>query len=218
MKSYGSVTAARRLVVIAVLAVSAIVVLSTSANSGAQAVESVESVEVTALASRDDEIAALQREIDEGNARIAVLEEQLALNRQSSLLTEERVGRQRDIILAMQQVENDFMSPLSVEYQERAMDAWRAGYRVGGGTNLAAFENVILPCESGGEVDPFAAIGRTDDWGRAQINRPTWRVRFTELTNLSFEEWILDPTLNGYMAAVVEKEQGLRAWTCWRRR
>ncbi len=110
------------------------------------------------------------------------------------------------------------MSPLSVEYQERATDAWRVGYRIGGGANLAAFEDVILPCESGGEVDPFSAIGRTDDWGRAQINRPTWRVRFAELTGLTFEEWILDPTLNGYMAAVVEQEQGLRAWTCWRKR
>jgi len=213
MKSYGSVTAARRLVVVAVLVVSAAGLLFSTAVSGAQ----TEAVEIRGYAAVDD-TSSLQRELADAEARIAVLEEQLARTRQSALLAEQRVSRQRETIVTMEQAENDFMSPLSVEYQERAMDAWRAGYRVGGGRNLTAFENVILPCESGGEVDPFAAIGRTDDWGRAQINRPTWRARFTELTGLTFEEWILDPTLNGYMAAMVEQEQGLRAWTCWRRR
>ncbi|MBT8241018.1 MAG: hypothetical protein KJN63_07305 [Acidimicrobiia bacterium] len=216
MKSYGSVTAARRLVVAVVLVVSAGAILFSTTVSDAQ-VGSVETAGFAAAAGNST-ASLLERDLAEAEARIAVLEQQLALTRQSALLSEERVARQRDTILAMQLAANDFMSPLSVEYQEQAMDAWRAGYRVGGGKNLAAFENVILPCESGGEDDPFAAIGRTDDWGRAQINRPTWRVRFTELTGLGFEDWILDPTLNGYMAAMVEQEQGLRAWTCWRRR
>ena len=209
----GSVTRSRRFVVAAVLAVTAAALIFSTAVSGAQ----TEPVEIRGYAAAD-ELALLRQELADAEGRIAVLEQQLARTRQSALRAEERVGRQRETIVRLQEAENDFMSPLSVEYQERAMDAWRAGYHMGGGRNLAAFENVILPCESGGEVDPFAAIGRTDDWGRAQINRPTWRVRFTELTGLTFEEWILDPTLNGYMAAKVELEQGLRAWTCWRRR
>lgn len=215
MDSYGSVTAARRFVVIAVILASAAALLITAQGSAAQ----VDEVQIgTSAQTTAPGIADLQRELAESRARVAVLEEQLALSRQASLLAHDRVVRQRDTILAMQEADDGFMSPLSAEYQERAMDAWRVGYRIGGGQNLAAFESTILPCESGGEPDPFAAIGRTDDWGRAQINRPTWRVRFAELTGLAFEEWILDPTLNGYMAAVVEQEQGLRAWTCWRKR
>ncbi len=215
MDSYGSITTARRFVVVVVIAASAAALLITAQGSAAQTtdVQIGTSAQATAPGIED-----LQRELAESRARIAVLEEQLALSQQASLLAHERVGRQRDTILAMQDADDGFMSPLSTEYQARAMDAWRVGYRIGGGQNLAAFESTILPCESGGEPDPFAAIGRTDDWGRAQINRPTWRVRFAELTGLSFEEWILDPTLNGYMAAVVEREQGLNAWTCWRKR
>ncbi|MGI9605901.1 MAG: hypothetical protein ACR2P0_07150, partial [Acidimicrobiales bacterium] len=78
----------------------------------------------------------------------------------------------------------------------------------------------ILPCESGGEPDPDAAVGPTDDWGRAQINRPTWARRFAELTGRDFVEWVREPFLNGYMSAVVEDEHssGLNAWTCWRKR
>ena len=215
MDSYGSVTAARRFVVVVVIMVSAAALLISSRGSAAQ----IDQVQIGASAQTTSAGSfGLQSELAESRARIAVLEEQLALSQQSSLLAHERVGRQRDTILAMQEADEGFMSPLSAEYQARAMDAWRVGYRIGGGQNLAAFESTILPCESGGEPDPFAAIGRTDDWGRAQINRPTWRVRFAELTGLAFEEWILDPTLNGYMAAVVEQEQGLRAWTCWRKR
>ena len=216
MDSYGSVTAASRFVVVAVIVASAVALLVTAQGSAAQ----IDEVQIGAASAQSSTpgIIELQRELAESRARVAVLEEQLALSRQSSLLAQERVGRQRDTILAMQDADDGFMSPLSTEYQERAMDAWRVGYRLGGGQNLAAFESTILPCESGGEPDPFAAIGRTDDWGRAQINRPTWRVRFAELTGLAFEEWILDPTLNGYMAGVVEREQGLNAWTCWRKR
>jgi len=98
------------------------------------------------------------------------------------------------------------------------MEQWRVGYSIGGGRNLAAFENTILPCESGGSLEPFLAVGPTDDWGRAQINRPVWKERFELLTGVNFEANITDPTLNGFMAAHIEQEQGLVAWTCWRNR
>jgi len=160
-------------------------------------------------------IAELTDRLAERDAQIAVLEQQLAFTRQAAIQGQARVDNQRETILAFQEAGR--FSPAA---QEDAMEAWRIGYAIGGGRSLAAFENVILPCESGGEPDPDAAIGPTDDWGRAQINRPTWSGRFEELTGMQFEDWIRDPVLNGYMAARVEAEHrsGLSAWTCWRTR
>lgn len=106
----------------------------------------------------------------------------------------------------------------SSEFQADSIAQWRMGYAIGGGQNLEAFENTILPCESGSQPDPDLAVGATDDWGRAQINRPTWKARFESLTGANFEDNISHPVLNGFMAAHVESEQGLTAWTCWRRR
>lgn len=157
----------------------------------------------------------LEAIIAEQQLQIDVLQEQVAIARQATLQSEDRIDSQRETIIQFQQTDE-----FSTATRELAMEQWRVGYRIGGGENLPAFENVILPCESGGEIDPDAAVGPTDDWGRAQINRPTWKNRFEELTGVVFEDWIREPVLNGYMAAIVEEEQtnGLNAWTCWRKR
>lgn len=99
-----------------------------------------------------------------------------------------------------------------------AQAAWDVGYALGGGSSLSAFHNTILPCESGSQANRDSVVGATDDWGRAQVNRPVWRTTFESLTGVSFEENIIHPTLNGYMAAYIEEVQGLTAWTCWRNR
>lgn len=162
---------------------------------------------------------ASQLEDDLANAEtiINALEQQLAISRQAVLNGEVRIQTQRATIEAMQQTE---VLSAAITRVDSGFDQWTLGYDLGGGGNVGAFEHIILPCESGGEPDPDAAIGPTDDWGRAQINRPTWSDRFEELTGLTFEAHILDPVLNGYMAAVVEQEhsRGLNAWTCWRKR
>ena len=95
---------------------------------------------------------------------------------------------------------------------------WYAGYQAGGGTNPLLFADVILPCESGGTVSPHDAVGPTDDWGRAQLNKRTWATTFETRYGLSFETGSLNPVLNGHMAAYIEQVQSLTAWTCWRRR
>lgn len=155
-------------------------------------------------------------ELAERDAEIKALREQLAFVQQATLMSEARVDDQAVTISELEGTALLGGGPSP----ERQMEEWRIGYFLGGGRNLAAFERTILPCESGTQPDPFAAISRTDDWGRAQINRRTWSARFTELTGRQFEDWILEPMLNGYMAGVVENEHfgGLNAWTCWRRR
>ena len=166
---------------------------------------------------RFDPTVELEIKLALAEAKIDALEEQLAISRQASLRSEHRIETQRATILGMQGARQRSATSLTTD---SGFESWKAGYAIGGGRNLAAFENIILPCESGGEPNPDAAVGPTDDWGRAQINRPTWGARFEELTGASFEEHITDPALNGYMAAVVEQEhgRGLNAWTCWRRR
>lgn len=101
---------------------------------------------------------------------------------------------------------------------------WAAGYVGAGGQHLDRFQTVILPCESGGAPgEEHTVVGPTDDWGRAQINRPVWSDRFEEKFGVDFETHITNPVLNGAMAAVVEQEHhgrtgsGLQAWTCHRR-
>lgn len=220
MNSYNSVTPRRRSVALAmVLAVGAVSLLGMSL-SGAQEAEPV-LVEVTdtppaveqSAAPPADEVAELVLQLEERDARIRVLNEQIAMLQQATLATAQQVDDHRDTILAEQQELRT-----SDRFQDESMAEWRIGYLLGGGQNLRSFESIILPCESGGEADPDAAVGPTDDWGRAQINRPTWSKRFTELTGAPFEEHIGKPILNGFMAAHVETEQGLNAWTCWRRR
>lgn len=218
MNSYDSVTSRRRFVVFTTLAAIAAVSIFGMSISGAQETETVVSAEPEVLeepvaAALAPEVEDLVLQLEERDARIAVLHEQLIFLQQSALSSEQRADAQHDSFLEEQQ---DLR--ISEEFQERAMAEWRMGYSLAGGNNLRAFESIILPCESGGEADPDAAVGPTDDWGRAQINRPTWSVRFTELTGALFEENIHVPILNGFMAAHVESEQGLTAWTCWRKR
>jgi len=159
------------------------------------------------------EIEDRDAQIAERDAQIAALQEQLAYLRQeqlANLVSADEAAR------GASSFNNN--TTLTAEQDVVAMEQWRAGYELGGGQNYTAFVNTILPCESGGQPNPDIAVGRTDDWGRSQINRPTWKKRFESLTGVEFEEHIVNPVLNGYMAAHVELEQGLNAWTCWRKR
>jgi len=165
-----------------------------------------------APAAPSDEVLDLIFELEERDRQIAALEEQLAFLRQAQLAAQATPANETTSFAVGSN------GRISDAANEDAMEQWRAGYILGGGQNLPAFENTILPCESGTQPNPDTAVGRTDDWGRAQINRPTWKDRFESLTGADFETHIVDPTLNGYMAAHVELEQGLRAWTCWRKR
>ncbi|NNE47544.1 MAG: hypothetical protein HKN37_12895, partial [Rhodothermales bacterium] len=101
---------------------------------------------------------------------------------------------------------------------------WEYGYLDGGGKHreyggkhLGVFRNTILPCESGGELDPHLAHNRgSGDHGRAQVNRYWWRVDFENAFGVDFDTWIYDPVLNGAQAARIENIQGLTAWVCYR--
>lgn len=202
--------------VVRVLAVATIVTVLFGASRSSAQEEIPATVSLAATAPNQyDVIAALEAKLDEKDEQVAALQEQLAIARQASLEREQRIANQRNTILTIRQIDRESQDIVDEGYVK-----WAVGYRLGGGTNLRSFENVILPCESGGEPDPDVAIGPTDDWGRAQINRPTWSTRFEEVMGVDFETHILDPVFNGYMAAIVEQEhpRGLNAWTCWRRR
>lgn len=97
---------------------------------------------------------------------------------------------------------------------------WFAGYLGNGGQHPEEFRTIILPCESNPAAfaSPHTIVGATDDWGRGQINRPVWRTTFEAMFSIDFETGIVDPALNGAMAAHIEQVQGLTAWTCWRNR
>lgn len=158
------------------------------------------------------DVETLEGELAEREEQVEVLEEQLHLLRQALI----GIGSQEiaeDVELAVDVTGIDRRSD---EFQAHSQAQWLMGYSIGGGENADAFLNTILPCESGTQPDPDRAVGATDDWGRAQINRPVWKARFESLTGANFEANISDPVLNGFMAAHVEQEQGLRAWTCWR--
>jgi len=155
-------------------------------------------------------IASLEDEVSERESQIVTLEEQVAFLQQVLIEVQTHNDEEKERLVQSMSLE--------ASSESEAMEQWRMGYSIGGGQNLPAFENVILPCESGGQPDPDTAVGPTDDWGRAQINRPTWKKRFESLTGAEFESFIIDPMLNGFMAAHVEQEQGLSAWTCWRKR
>ena len=196
-------------IVLAVLLVTFIGMGNSAAQDGEPQLVVVED-SPTSLA---PEIEELVRQIEERDVQIDVLQEQVAFLQQAALSSDLRADLHQDTLL-QEQRELRFSQP----HKTRSMNEWRIGYSLGGGQNLTAFESVILPCESGGEPDPDAAVSPSDDWGRAQINRPTWAVRFRELTGAAFEDHIDTPILNGFMAAHVETEQGLSAWTCWRKR
>ncbi|MFT7474566.1 MAG: hypothetical protein ACI81L_001491 [Verrucomicrobiales bacterium] len=225
MNSYDSVTFSRRPVIPIILLATAIVAIVGISVSAAQDAEPSLVIARAAVAYElppiveqiaappSEEVLELVAQIEERDARITVLEEQLVFLRQAHLASQLRDDEQQDRVLAAHIVNRE-----TPEFQAEAMVQWRAGFTLGGGKNLAAFEQTILPCESGGEPDPDMAVGATDDWGRSQINRPTWKVRFESLTGSNFEEHITNPILNGYMAAHVERQQGLNAWTCWRKR
>jgi hypothetical protein len=221
MHSYNSVTSilsTRRVVVllmlIAILLVSVFgMSVSAAQDVGAEVGISGQPEVAAPVGAPSSEVAELVLQLEERDQRISVLHEQLAFVMQAALSSEQQVDVQRDTFMDDQR-ELRFGQP----FQEQSMSEWRIGYALGGGQNLAAFESTILPCESGGEADPDDAVGPTDDWGRAQINRPTWSKRFTELTGARFEDQISNPILNGFMTAHVESEQGLNAWTCWRKR
>ncbi len=156
------------------------------------------------------EVVALEAELDARDEQIATLQEQLVFMQQVLIEVQAHNDLEKDRLVQS--------LTLEASSQAESMEQWRMGYAIGGGESLSAFETVILPCESGSEPDPDMAVGPTDDWGRAQINRPTWKDRFESLTGSEFESNITNPMLNGFMAAHVEQEQGLSAWTCWRRR
>lgn len=218
MSSYDSITRKPvsvfvRLVGVAVIATMLMGVSRSAAQDDAPEVSLATTTSGSSAA--DERIASLEHQLAEQDLQIAALQEQLAIARQAALEDEQRIENQRNTILTIQQLDSG-----DGDVVDEAYARWVVGYRLAGGTNVAAFENVILPCESGGEPDPDVAIGPTDDWGRAQINRPTWKGRFEQIMGVEFETFILNPTINGFMAAIVEQEhpRGLNAWTCWRRR
>lgn len=184
-------------------------VVSTVGSGGARAAGAdVEPQDVT-----DPEVAELEGELDEREEQIDTLSDQVTLLQQALI----GFGSQEDEELESVEAP-EVLDRRSAEFQAQSIAQWQMGYAIGGGDNLDAFLNTILPCESGTQPDPDLAVGRTDDWGRAQINRPVWKQRFESLTGATFEENITNPVLNGFMAAHVEQEQGLSAWTCWRLR
>jgi len=164
--------------------------------------------------STDAQAEAAQAELDARDQQIQTLEEQVGLLQQALIGIGARVDDEAAQVAAL----GTGVDRQSAEFQADSVAQWNMGYAIGGGENLTAFINTILPCESGSQPDPDRAVGPTDDWGRAQINRPTWKERFETLTGANFEENISNPVLNGFIAAHVETEQGLSAWTCWRRR
>lgn len=159
-----------------------------------------------------EQVEVLQDELAESEEEVDALEGQLDLLRQAMI----GIGSQEPEESLTPALDESGVDRRSVEFQEHSQTQWQIGYSLGGGENLSAFVNTILPCESGSQPDPDRAVGPTDDWGRSQINRPVWKARFESLTGANFEENISDPVLNGFMAAHIEQEQGLSAWTCWR--
>ncbi len=162
------------------------------------------------------EPAVLVGEVPDIGTVMAQLEEQVvavrAAQREAARAVElaDLSPAQRAVLLA------DELGVATTEAEAQA--AWDQGYALAGGSNLASFHSTILPCESGNQPNRDSVVGRTDDWGRAQINRPVWRTTFESMTGLTFEENIIRPALNGFMAGYIENVQGLTAWTCWRNR
>ena len=214
-------------VVFAMVAVLVAILLGASANAAAsddvaavQAVGNLSDVEVAEPVSQQSDVASDASEIPEDGGEVDERDEQIeTLSDQVVLLQQALIGFGSQIEDTPEAVEApEALDRRSAEFQAQSRAQWRMGYTIGGGENFEAFENTILPCESGTQPDPDLAVGRTDDWGRAQINRPVWKARFESLTGATFEDNITNPVLNGFMAAHVEQEQGLTAWTCWRLR
>lgn len=179
-------------------------------------------------------LSAARADIDVLGAQVAELEAQVenqaaAIERKDTRIQngiEWRRNLQRQVygqnrtIDALRLTLDAQTGPLTLAQQDQL---WLAGYRFAGGKSEAQFISTILPCESGNaRPSEHTAVGRTDDWGRAQINRPVWSTRMERSFGIAFEAAALDPALNGIMAAIVEQEHqgvtgpGLEAWTCWR--
>lgn len=72
----------------------------------------------------------------------------------------------------------------------------------------------VAQCESGGELDPHAAVGPTKDYGRLQINRKSWKATHQLLyPGEQFETHVLRPEVNARMAAYVWNDSG--SWGPW---
>jgi len=174
--------------------------------------------------------APVEHEVIVREVRDAELEAQVtALTARLELVTEQRdkLRAWKDTLARRNYAKNRIIDRLEERLQDEQLtltqldELWFAGYRAMGGTNEAAFATVILPCESGGVAEPHEAHGdRTlgHSWGRAQVHRPSWRSTFNATFGLEFDDWITNPVLNGAQSAIVEAEQGLGAWTCWRNR
>lgn len=162
-----------------------------------------------------DTVAHLQEIIERKDARIVNAREWRE-NVQSRLYQQRRDNR--DLLAALD-------AALDVEDLPAQDDQWAAGYLSMGGTNLEAFVDVILPCETNPNIwpDPHAQIGDLNvgtSWGRAQIHRPSWEAVFESVFGVEFEDHIREPALNGAMSAIVEQRHatGLGAWSCWNMR
>jgi len=101
-------------------------------------------------------------------------------------------------------------------------EQFATGYRLAGGTNLAAFTSGtcggIVDAESDWNADADnTGLNRNGsaDHGLAQINDRVWASTFVEVTGQPFDPGVYDPLLNGFMAGVVEDRQGLSAWVSY---
>lgn len=122
--------------------------------------------------------------------------------------------------------------PEEVFEVEDPQTLWDRGFIEGGGRDLAVMHRVIA-CESDGVAEgPFNAIGRSSpDWGRAQINSPTWEEEWDRLVPIPFfapgrprptvsspdvggGHGYQDPYWNGWFSAHIQTVQGTSAWVC----
>lgn len=167
----------------------------------------------TTNADRIAELEAVVEELEEQSARKSNrIDSAQRWNRN----LQARVYQRNRTITRLQTVIEDLQHDTIVE-QDRL---WTAGYLGAGGKHLAEFQNVILPCESGGfpgqEHTIVGDVTIGGSHGRAQIYAPVWKAEFERLFGVDFETHITNPVLNGAMAAHIEQVQGLNAWTCWR--
>ena len=71
----------------------------------------------------------------------------------------------------------------------------------------------VMLCESGGNP---GAVSHTADFGLFQLNAPSWRTRFAEVTGVSWDAGVHDPVLNVEFAAWLWSQSGWSPWVCAR--
>lgn len=203
----------RRVTVLSLLLAAA---LTAVASEAPQVVTEHQVIVRTQPVESGDYIDYLEWELTVAERRIEQLE---GLRTQKNERIQRAVERNRRTQERLAIAEQEIRDLLAAEPKSLSqLDAeWAAGYLFAGGTNLRAFEQTILPCESGGTASPHTVVGPTSDWGRAQINRKTWKSLFEARMGLAFEEASRVPALNGLMAAHIEDVQGLSAWVCYNR-